>query len=136
MAFLKCVLRGDKKLLRAGEIPAIKVAQYSELSVKAIYPEALKDPELRSYMPEIPAHQRKLPERNWFYGVMAALRGKFLEEAVSAANEKRYQRQGQAQQQELIAIKDEWLHELSKHSYFSCKFNTQVTYTEQKGRAL
>lgn len=50
--YLKQILVNEKILLTMDEVRFIKVPKYEELSVKALYPEAIADEKLRKYLPD------------------------------------------------------------------------------------
>jgi hypothetical protein len=51
------------------EIPA-----YQELSVKNLYADAMKDEVLQMYLPNQDQMSGRLPEKDFFYGVLCTLR--------------------------------------------------------------
>ena len=56
--FIKLVLSGKKKLLKMSALTSINVPVYDELSVKRLYPEAIKLPNLADYFPNVYAKGR------------------------------------------------------------------------------
>ena len=50
--YLKQILVNEKILLTMDKVRFIKVPKYEELSVKALYPEAIADEKLRKYLPD------------------------------------------------------------------------------------
>ncbi len=51
---------------------------------------ATSSPDIAPYLPEVPGHQRKYPDRAFFYGVIAARRPDALQKMISDAHEKRF----------------------------------------------
>jgi len=90
IAFLKAILADEKKVLKAEDVIMVNVPMYPELTVKEMYPEAMGDEEVAKYLPSIPDQSSKLPEREFFYGVLATIRGDFLKKAIDEANGKRF----------------------------------------------
>jgi hypothetical protein len=50
--FLKAILKGEKKALKAKDVSHIAVPHFKELSVKRLLLESMSFPEIRSYLPE------------------------------------------------------------------------------------
>lgn len=71
------------KDLRAAFVP-----MYDELSVKAIYKEAIGDPELRLYFPDT-TDKGRLPNREYFYNVLSTLQHEYLMTLIEHANQLR-----------------------------------------------
>jgi len=121
VTFLKAILSDEKKVLKAENVLKVNVPLYPELSVKDMYKDAMEDPEVAKYLPSIPDLSNKLPEREFFFGVLATIRGEFLKKAIDEANGKRFAVAKDEERKDIILIKDAWLDELTKHPYYSCK---------------
>jgi hypothetical protein len=52
----------------------LEVPKYQEISVTNIFEDAISDPELAKYLPSKKQLSGKLPERNFFFGVLSTLR--------------------------------------------------------------
>jgi len=63
-----------------------------------------------------------LPEREFFFGVMATLKNEYLKEIITGAHSKRYKLPENDQSKQSILISESWLEELKKHPYISSKF--------------
>jgi len=90
ISFLKAILADEKKVLKAEDVVKVNVPLYPELSIKDMYPEAMGDEEVARYLPSIPDQSTKLPEREFFFGVLATIRGEYLKKAIDEANGKRF----------------------------------------------
>jgi len=42
----------------------------------------MQDPELRRFLPEVPEHSIKLPERDFFFGVLYTLRTQYMKDVI------------------------------------------------------
>ncbi len=51
LAFMKDILKDEKRTLRTNEVVHLEVPLYPEISVKNLYEEALADPEVTKYLP-------------------------------------------------------------------------------------
>ena len=83
--FLKDVLIGKKQLLKKAEVAAIQVPHYDELSVKALYPQFKKDPDMMVFFPDkYPAG--KGPPRDYFFNVLNTIHSDYLTQVLVHAN--------------------------------------------------
>jgi hypothetical protein len=51
VSFIKAILSNQKRVFKTNEIKTFNVPKYEELSIKNLYPDALKDPEVAIYLP-------------------------------------------------------------------------------------
>jgi hypothetical protein len=72
--FMRDILSERKAHLKANEVVHLEIPCYNEISVKNLYDDALADPELQKYLPSKKQVSNKLPERNFFFGVLCTLR--------------------------------------------------------------
>ena len=56
----------------------MEVPAYQEISVKNLYEDALSDPELEKYLPTKQQLSGKLPEKEFFFGVLCTLRRQYM----------------------------------------------------------
>jgi hypothetical protein len=61
----------------------------------------------------------KLPEREFFFGVVGTLKRHWLTEVIKVANEKRNKASDDAEDKNRIVISEAWMNELTAHPYFS-----------------
>ena len=71
---MRDVLSETKSYLKQNDDIILEISAYSEISVKNIYEDAMKDPLLSKYLPTKEQPSNKLPERNFFFGVFCTLR--------------------------------------------------------------
>ena len=64
--------------MKRDQIPNYKVPNYPELSVVKLYPEAMKDGPTAKFLPNVPEHQPKLPERDFFFGILSAVQPQYV----------------------------------------------------------
>jgi hypothetical protein len=67
---MRDILSERKAHLKANEVVHLEIPCYNEISVKNLYDDALADPELQKYLPSKKQVSNKLPERNFFFGVL------------------------------------------------------------------
>jgi hypothetical protein len=119
ISFMKAILCDDKKALKAKDVHPIEIPNYPEISVKSLYDDAMNDPEVAQYLPSKKQVSNKLPERQFFFGVLSSLRHDYVQEVVRDAHERRFKLPEDDQKKQGILISDSWLEELKKHPYFS-----------------
>jgi hypothetical protein len=61
------------------------VPNYPEISVKNLYDDAMKDPELSLYLPTKEQLSGKLPERSFFFGIMCTLKNQYMLDIITEA---------------------------------------------------
>ena len=74
VSFMHDVLADKKLHLKQNEVIRLEIPAYKELSVKNLYEDALKDPVLAKYLPTKEQLSNKLPEREFFFGILCTLR--------------------------------------------------------------
>ena len=68
----------------------MKVPNYAEISVKNLYKDAMNDEILQKYLPSKEQMSGKLPERDFFFGVLDTLRKQYVTDIISEAHAKRF----------------------------------------------
>jgi hypothetical protein len=121
LAFMKDILKDEKRALRTNEVVHLEVPLYPEISVKNLYEDALADPEVAKYMPTQEQMGGRLPERAFFFGVLGTLKRHYLTEIIKEAHEKRFKIPEDNANKDAILISESWMEELTKHPYYSSK---------------
>ena len=80
-------------------------------------------------------NSNRLPERDFFFGVLGTLKPDYLKQIIKDANEVRFSAGDQQKERDYIMIKDDWIHELTKHPYFSSKTSLLISI-EKPGKAI
>ena len=119
ISFMKAILSDEKKALRSKDVHPIEIPNYPEISVKNLYDDAMNDPEVAQYLPTLKQTSNKLPERQFFFGVLSTLCQEYVQEIVREAHERRFKLPENDLKKQGIMISDTWLEELKKHPYFS-----------------
>ena len=99
----------------------MEVPHYQEISVKNLYEDALKDELLVKYLPSKEQLSGRLPERDFFFGLLCTLRNQYMKDIIAEAQKARFTVSEGDPKQQGIAISDAWLAELEKHPYHSSK---------------
>ena len=68
----------------------MEIPSYEEISVKSLYPDAMADPVLSKYLPSKEQVSNKLPEWDFFFGVLCTLRQQYMMDIIEEANKKRF----------------------------------------------
>ena len=75
LAYLQQILTGKKKCLKQSEVPMRNIPRWPQLSVKLMYPQIVRHyPDLLDYMPDPEDHSDRLPPRDFFFAIFAALK--------------------------------------------------------------
>ena len=74
LSFMRDILSEKKLHLKQNEVIRLEIPAYQELFVKNLYDDAMKDAELSKYLPTKEQLSNKLPEREFFFGVLCTLR--------------------------------------------------------------
>ena len=118
---MRDILSEAKKCLKQNEINHMEVPCYQEISVKNLYEDAMKDELLSKYLPSKEQLSGRLPEREFFFGLMCTLRNQYMKDIITEAHRARYTVADDDPKKQGIAISDSWLAELEKHPYHSSK---------------
>ena len=121
LAYMRAILKEEKKALKSADVVVMEIPLYAEISVKNLYDDVMNDPEVAVYLPTREQCSNKLPERHFFFGVLATVRTDYMKEIIKEAHDRRYKLQENDKKREGILLSDAWLEELTKHPYFSSK---------------
>ena len=122
LLFLQQMAEGTKKTIDRSKVPSNSVPQWPELSVKLLSSLVMADPVLRDYFPD-KFRSGKLPERNFFWGVVFAIKPAFGKAIVKEAMELRNKpKEGVAEDEtKHMVIKDSILRQMLAAPLFTCK---------------
>src|SRR6185312_4070930 len=101
----------------------MSIPHYEEISVKNLYPDAIQDKDVAIYLPTLEQSSGKLPERTFFFSVLATIKRDYLSEIIANAHKSRLKGEEGQRGSSAIMIKDSWLDELRKYPFISSKFN-------------
>ena len=113
--FIRDILADKKLHLKQNEVIRLEIPSYQELSVKNLYDDAMKDPVLCKYLPNKDQLSNKLPEREFFFGVLCTLRKQYMTDIMAEAQAKRYKIEDGVQDQDGIVLTEGWMQELQKY---------------------
>jgi hypothetical protein len=68
----------------------MEVPCYQEISVKNLYEDAMKDELLMKYLPTKEQLSGRLPERDFFFGLMCTLHNQYMKGIIAGAHKARY----------------------------------------------
>jgi hypothetical protein len=103
--------------------------------VKNLYHDVMKDAELSQFIPSFEQNSKKYPERDFFFGVMATVRGDYLKTIIEHAHKQRFGAGAKGKEQDGIQLSDQWLEELMKHPFISSKLILLIIL-ETPGKAI
>ena len=90
IGFMRDQLSETKMCLKQNEVNHMEVPHYQEISVKNMYEDALKDELLMKYLPSKEQLSGRLPERDFFFGVLCTLRNQYMKDIVAEAHKARF----------------------------------------------
>ena len=121
IGFMRDILSEAKSFLRQNEINRMEVPCYQEISVKNLYEDAIKDEILAKYLPSKEQLAGRLPEREFFFGLLCTLRNQYMKDIIADAHKARYTVADDDAKKQGIVISEAWLAELEKHPFHSSK---------------
>jgi len=74
LSFMRDILSEKKLHPKQNEVIRLDIPAYQEISVKNLYEDAMRDPVLSKYLPTKEQLSNKLPEREFFFGVLCTLK--------------------------------------------------------------
>ena len=89
------------------------------MEIKNLFDDALSDSELAKYLPSKEQLSGKLPERDFFFGILCTLRRQYMTDIVQEAHKNRFKLNEDDKDKQAILITDSWMKELMKHPYHS-----------------
>ena len=90
--------------------------------MKNLYEDAMKDELLVKYLPTKEQLSGRLPERDFYFGLMCTLRNQYMKDIIAGAHKARYTVAEDVTKKQAISISEAWMAELQKHPYHSSKF--------------
>ena len=90
--------------------------------MKNLYEDAMKDELLVKYLPTKEQLSGRLPEREFFFGLMCTLRNQYMKDIIAGAHKARYTVGEDDTKKQAINISQAWMAELQKHPYHSSKW--------------
>ena len=119
--FIADTLEGKKIMLKLSQVRHVKVPKYQELSVLNLHEEVLSDPEIRMYFPDsLP--KGKLPDREFFFNILATLRPEYVDNLIKFVNEQRMKGGNAFEEAQEVKCTPEWWEALSAMPFISRKY--------------
>ena len=122
LGFMRDILSEAKLFLRQNDVNHMEVPCYQEISVKNLYEDAMKDELLMKYLPTREQLSGRLPERDFFFGLLCTLRNQYMKDIIAGAHKARYTVGEDNTKKQAINISQAWMAELQKHPYHSSKW--------------
>jgi hypothetical protein len=85
LSFMRDILSDKKLHLKQNEVIRLDIPAYQEISVKNLYEDAMKDAVLSKYLPNKDQLSNKLPEKEFFFGVLCTLRKQYMQDIIEEA---------------------------------------------------
>ena len=81
----------------------------------------MNDPVLSKHLPNKQQLSGRLPERDFFFGVLCTLRQQYMKDIIADASQKKFKITDDDPKKSGILISETWMQELMKHPYHSSK---------------
>ena len=98
----------------------MQVPHYDELSVKSLYPQFKKDPDMMKFFPDT-YPKGKGPPRDYFFNILNTIHPDYLAQIMAHADEQRFAAEGERMKNETIQISDFWAEQLKAMPYLTRK---------------
>ena len=115
VGFMRDILSEAKSCLKQNEVNHMEVPCYQEISVKNLYKDAIKDEMLARYLPTKEQLSGRLPEREFFFGLLCTLRNQYMKDIIADAQKVRYTVPKDNLKKQGILISVSCMPELLKH---------------------
>ena len=135
VGFMRDLLSEAKLCLKQNEVNRMEVPCYQEISVKNLYEDAIKDEVLAKYLPSKEQLAGRLPEREFFFGLLCTLKNQYMKDIIADAHKARYTVADDDAKKQGIVISEAWLAELEKHPFHSSKC-PWLTFIEKPGTGI
>ena len=93
-----------------------------------MYEEVKTDEVVLKYLPEFPPNSNKLPERKFFYGIIATLLPEYLQQAIQQARHSRFDANEAGKEEESIVVANKWLSELMQYPVNKSKLTITASF--------
>ena len=117
----KSITEGREESAELNWIIHLTIPSYEEISVKNLFDDAINTPILKDYLPSSEMLSNRLPERDFFFGILATLKQDYLKLIIKDAHEVRMKPEEDREEKSGILLSDTWLEELKKYPFLSSK---------------
>ena len=90
IGFMRDLISETKQCHKQNEVNHMEVPHYQEISVKNLYEDALKDELLVKYLPSKEQLIGRLPERDFFFGVLCTVKHQYMKDIIAEAHKARF----------------------------------------------
>ena len=124
--FLKGVFNEEKDLIPMSELRLANMPRYDEISVKNVWPEVRKFPEVMKYLPNSVRKGAQL-NRAYFFNVLNTVMPEYCSKLASHAHAQRNRVDFAGARKDCIEISEAWYEKLMSLPYTKSKFTFPVT---------
>ena len=118
--YLKLILKGEKKLLKASVVKVCNPPKYDEISVTKLYDACIQMPGRANYFPDEYPKGRKC-SREYFFTILNTLHPEYTHELILNSKKVRYTPEDEDAIKQTIEIDPEWEQELKAFPQFARK---------------
>ena len=118
--WLKQILSGDKKLLKAKDARHCNPPRYDEISVANLYDSCIQMKDMKDYFPDEYPKGRKCA-REYFFTVLATLHPEYVGDLLLKCKKDRFGADQGQSNKEAIVMSSEWESQLKEFPQFASK---------------
>lgn len=118
--FLKQVFKGEKKLMKVGDVNICNPARYDEISVSNLYNDCIKLPDMADYFPDKYPKGRTC-SREYFFSILSSLHPEYTSQLLLKSKELRFGDEAQDEKKETIEVNEDWAEQLKAYPQFTSK---------------
>ena len=118
--FLRQVLKGEKKLLKASEVSICNPPRYDEVSVSTLYEPCLQLDGMAECFPDRYPKGRAC-NREYFFTILATKQPEYTQKLLQQSKQLRFAGEEEEDLKETIEVDDNWAKELKAFPSFSSK---------------
>ena len=115
---IRDILVGKKGVLKLFQVNFVSVPKYDELSVKSLYNNLIKLPEMAQFFPDS-YPKGKVCDRDYLFNVANTVHPEVMKELIDYAHKHRHAMEGGKQEQEAVLATEHWANELKAMPFYA-----------------
>ena len=124
---IRDIFAGNKSVLKLPQVNFVSVPKYDELSVKSLYANLIKLPEMAQFFPDkYPKGQ--MCNREYLFNVANTVHPHAMKELIDYAHKQRFAITGGKQELEAVVATDHWASELRSMPFYSKVSKMMLTH--------
>ena len=120
-SFLEAIILNQKKFLRIHEVRHVHIPKCHDVSVKVLLPAFENDPKISQYLPNEDQRGFRLPEKDFFFGIVATLDPDRLDAILKEYYDSKYGVNKDKESKHVVIVKASMANELTQYQFHSCR---------------